>query len=375
MRWIQDGLGQFTGTRIDLPRVGVCENVRAYCDALGKPVTRLSPGMTVTRELPRTVEAELDPGFGIRLSRDLPERYLAQLDKPLLTSAKGMVILPNGELALELVHNDSRRLAEFPFMQNGLRGPVQKKKGDYFSIFVFWAEGKNYYHWIHDAVMRLYQVLERLPAGTRFIVPAQLPAYKRDSLQLLGIPSERLLPFDGSEIWELERLHFTPPLVHTGNDHPLADVWYREAMWERVGIRAPNPHRRIYISRRHSNHRRFTNEAEVVEILEQHGFETCYAEQLAFRDQVALFAQAQVVVGCHGAGFTNVLFSKPGARVLDVQDPNYRNFAFWNMCEAVGHRYWYFLGDELRVQGAHHEFRCPPDKLHLTLQELLEDWE
>lgn len=367
VKWLQ------SGTNIALPHIQVCENVLTHSPRSNAADSLLSPAVRVERHLPRTIEPELDPGFAIRLSRDLPQRYLVRLDDALLTGSDGMVVLPDGFLALELLHNDTRRVNDLSFVRQGLHGRAVKHKGDYFSLFMLWADSGNYYHWIHDAVMRLFEVLERLPHATRFIVPARLTGTQRESLTMLGIPPERCLPFDGTEIWQLEHLYFAPPSVHTGNDLPAADVWYRQAMWQAAGITAPGGDRRIHISRRNSRTRRFSNEPQVEQILSAHGFQTYCLEDFSFREQIALFAGAQVVVGCHGAGLTNLLFSVPGARVLDIQDPGYRNFAFWNMCEAVGHTYWYFLGDQLHDAPGVHEFRCPPEKLELTLSQMLSD--
>ena len=39
---------------------------------------------------------------------------------------------------------------------------------------------------------------------------------------------------------------------------------------------------------------------------------------LNFKDQVKLFTNANFVVGLHGAGFANIIFSKPGTKVIEI---------------------------------------------------------
>ena len=42
---------------------------------------------------------------------------------------------------------------------------------------------------------------------------------------------------------------------------------------------------------------------------------------MSVRDQIDHFAAADAIVGLHGAGLTNLVFAKPGARVLEIFAP------------------------------------------------------
>jgi capsular polysaccharide biosynthesis protein len=69
------------------------------------------------------------------------------------------------------------------------------------------------------------------------------------------------------------------------------------------------------------------------------GFTVVEPGLLPFEQQVQLFARARVVVGAHGAGLTNTLWSPPGIDVIELlpeqlPDPGYRFLA--NFC---GHRH------------------------------------
>ena len=98
--------------------------------------------------------------------------------------------------------------------------------------------------------------------------------------------------------------------------------------------------RRLYITRQASR-RRIVNHDEVLVTLERHGFSEVPAEGLSVAEQIALFAQAEAVIGVHGAGLANAVFSPPGTLLIELQ-PERREgiqLLYWNMAAASGLRY------------------------------------
>jgi capsular polysaccharide biosynthesis protein len=99
--------------------------------------------------------------------------------------------------------------------------------------------------------------------------------------------------------------------------------------------------RRIYISRR--GRRKVLNEDALVVRLSRHGFEVVDPESLPFAEQVELFYDAEIVVGTHGAGLTNLLFADR-ARVIEIF-PTSRVFPHYALLAAsLGLSYRYVLG-------------------------------
>jgi capsular polysaccharide biosynthesis protein len=105
--------------------------------------------------------------------------------------------------------------------------------------------------------------------------------------------------------------------------------------------------RRILISRRPTSRGRIRcilNEDELFAALEPHGFERLALEDLSMAEQIDLFYDADVVIGAHGAGLTNLLFAQ-GAKVLELfpQDNVVPHYYF--LCKAMGHDYAFCLGN------------------------------
>jgi capsular polysaccharide biosynthesis protein len=89
----------------------------------------------------------------------------------------------------------------------------------------------------------------------------------------------------------------------------------------------------------------------VLEALSPFGFEKVDPGTLTVAKQVRLFAEAELVVGAHGAGLSNLVFCPEGAAVLELFPPDYVNICYWALSSAVGSlRYRYLVGDGLPKQ-------------------------
>lgn len=86
----------------------------------------------------------------------------------------------------------------------------------------------------------------------------------------------------------------------------------------------------------------------LLEHLQRFGFEYVVFEDLGPLEQIALMAQAEVMISNHGAGFTNMLFANPEAYVIELgtlQTAKTRWADFWPLAHASGCRYLNFFVD------------------------------
>jgi capsular polysaccharide biosynthesis protein len=95
------------------------------------------------------------------------------------------------------------------------------------------------------------------------------------------------------------------------------------------------PFRKLYVTRRNAKVRRLVNEVEVADYLTDRGFEVVALEERPFREQVQLFAEAEVVVAQHGAGLTNLLFAQ-SPRVLEIMSDQDRQIYFNLISQSRG---------------------------------------
>lgn len=76
--------------------------------------------------------------------------------------------------------------------------------------------------------------------------------------------------------------------------------------------------KKVFISRKDSNLRIAKNEDEVFALFEQHGFVRYCLSQMPYLEQVALFYQAEVIVGAQGSGLLNILYCKKDITIIEI---------------------------------------------------------
>jgi Glycosyltransferase 61 len=340
----------------------VCESVLAWAIAHpGTPYSRIAAPGSVTKKPPRTIEMTVHPMFVAAREIPIAEKYVVELRSAILEIPRAgnsrvygvgtrqedapRVVLPDESIASEASQLLVKRCLPHPF------NVARDMPGDYVSLLSPRALNGNYYHWTHDVLLSLFGLLTHLPATTRFIVPPGLRPFQMDSLSMLGITPDQLVTFEdraseqGDSSWRLDRLFFSPgPIGASASASALA--WLRAVALEYAGAADRRPHRRLYISRRRSHYRRIVNETEVVAYLLDRGFEVHELEDYAYREQIALFAEASVVVGAHGAGHTNMLYAQPGMVLVDILG-SLVNKCFHNMALTLGNDYWYVFGKDV----------------------------
>lgn len=363
--------GRIAG-RIDRPEPTTtgarCDDVAAWAaHHQGAEPRRVSEAREVVRRPPRTVEPTVSEFFDRRAPEHHRARDLVPVHGARVVGAAGMVVLPDGAVAVES-SVVPRFLDEVPELVAPRRVPVQRRPGDHFSLLVPWAQDFNFYHWCHDSLLRLHGVIEHLPPDTCVLVPGWLRPVQVETLARLGFGADRLVRVTGLVTLELGTLHSVPQATMPGSHQADAERWLSARFKAAIGCDGTTGTRRLYVSRR-SARRAVVNEAEVVALLDRFGFEVVVAEALPFAEQVRVFAGASVIVGGHGAGLYHMVHAAPGAVVVDLVDPYHLEYApvFRSLAEELDHEYWYLTTAVAVDRGPQSDVVVPLDRLESTL--------
>lgn len=209
--------------------------------------------------------------------------------------------------------------------------------------------GYGYFHWLADALCRLYaagaaaeNLVLLLPELYRELeyVRSSLKAFRVAGVEYVG----------AGEVVFPRRLFLPTHVAPSGNYNEeilrgLSELlvgFYGEGEGSNFGGR-------VYLSRGRAPKRKVTNEGELRETLREFGFRVVHFEDHPFEEQVRIAAGARYLVSNHGAGLTNMMFMKPGGRVLELRrrDESERNW-FFNLDSAAGLGYLYQLCDPER---------------------------
>lgn len=167
-------------------------------------------------------------------------------------------------------------------------------------------------------------------AGTslsfRTLLPVQSPQWLLDILeQHLQIPRSAILFYDPTQEQVALRHAILPShVLQPGGFHPGANAMIDQLI-DRLDLDrvAPTPARVFVVRRGFYNpaapYRICMNEDRLVEIAAQrHGFAAVAVETLSWREQVALFHRAEIVLGLAGSGLHNAIFARPGSRLASL---------------------------------------------------------
>jgi len=265
---------------------------------------------------------------------EIPEVFLACLQKAKICSPDFLVLTADNRILFESALSNPDVLERNGILDTVIRTHARRMPGDYCLLTSPWSPA-YYYHWLLDALPRL-SVLEQFDSlkSVPLVVPESLTGFQRDSLALAGIPPDRLAGFGGN-CWKVDRLFFPQLLSPTGNPAPMAVSWLRNRFQSSM-VAEPTVRKRLYVSRRDAPKRRVLNEDAVIDFLLGRGFEIVCPGNLSFSEQIALFSQAGIVVGPHGAGMTNMVFAPADATLIEFFGDSYINGCYWALTNLRG---------------------------------------
>lgn len=104
-------------------------------------------------------------------------------------------------------------------------------------------------------------------------------------------------------------------------------------LFDRIAGDSPPATRHLYVSRRlhdvcNPTRYRYVNEADLEERYRKAGFEIVYPELLSMIEQARLFRSAALCVGLVGSAMHNVVFCRPGTRVVYINHESHLNFTY-----------------------------------------------
>lgn len=205
------------------------------------------------------------------------------------------------------------------------------------TVFMAWGGLHNYGHFLIDCLPALWAARQ---AGALDSHPAVAPPLLPWQAQLLALMLGDDAPMPA--VIEAPVARLGEAVYATAMDHFLHDPGPPlDAVRARILAHAaitddPAAPTRIYVSRLGSLKRVLVNEAELEVALEARGFTIVRPEALSVRDQIALFHRAEVVVAPAGAALANVLFCKPGAKVIEIQPSNFIGVWVRSMALLIG---------------------------------------
>jgi hypothetical protein len=273
-----------------------------------------------------------------------PDIFVCEVPQALCHVGSGLVCTKDYQALMEPRMN-YRLVNGFPFDTWVRPGRLRRKKGVFATIsdgaWMWW------WHWLLECLPRIYSLYKAYP-GQQIVLlmPQNMGAAYRDSLAS-ALPSNFEVQYLPERQWIKADCILYPSYVsgrcngHLPSEHL---DFLRQTVFSKFGL--PSTHRpteRIYLSRRHTPHRRILNEDQLVEILRRYGFKALAPEKLTFREQVELFHRAEVIVSAHGSAWGNLLFSGK-IKILALYPDTVPNTHVFTTAKALGQEHFFLPG-------------------------------
>lgn len=213
-------------------------------------------------------------------------------------------------------------------------GTARFKKEILGSVFMLLTGGagkENYFHWIFDVLPRI-AILEKSNfnfKNLKFLLPSLKFNFQKETLKLLKLPPKNCLDIKYYKHFTAEKIITTDhPYVFNNNPtNSILDIPPWIIFWLRKKFKFRNKKKnifssKIYIDRsdsKFSKNRYIVNEENLKKYLITKGFKSVVLSKISFKKQVKIFSHAKVIVGAHGAGFSNIIFSNPGTKIIELQ--------------------------------------------------------
>jgi len=218
--------------------------------------------------------------------------------------------------------------------------PAQRLRGRTLNLGGLWADG-NFFHWMMDAIpiAELYRQAFRDWSGLdHILMPDLLTPTTRFIETKLGLPDEKIVRLSYRDHYRCDEL-LVPSLFMRQN---VCLPWITEFHRRTLGHVPGDGTTRLFIGRRGT--RMIENHHEIMPLLKSEGFEEASEEIGRLRNQLA---SATHIIGVHGAAMTNLVYARPGARLLELIPSSNPWPCFRTLAAGVGLDYAAISGKNL----------------------------
>lgn len=229
----------------------------------------------------------------------------------------------------------------------------------------FWLAGVHTYnfgHWMIEFLPKVWACLDKPDfESVPILVDEQMPAQHLEALRLFVGPHHAIVvlkPGDSVKVknlWVCSMLTYMPIGPRQDPDKSrFSMVLSTGALVDLINKVRPklgaakqsDAPRRIYLSRKDSQHRKLTNRREVEQWFAEHGFRTYDFEHIPFSEQLRLVQGADFIAGPDGSAFFLFFFARPGTRIAILNHPHLEDFEWYTqVCQALGLRFLVLTGD------------------------------
>jgi hypothetical protein len=250
--------------------------------------------------------------------------------------------------AAELLPAGLRRRNGALWLDRGVLDTAPRLSGTH--IVFYDTRLDNFDYWLAGAIPALDILSRNAPRNYRLLLPSGLTRIRSATMLFDHREVMAVLGFGQVPVAESQApIVLVDDLVYMDKPTPGAlpaqlVCEFRDRVLQRFDGRG-EASRRIYLRPAKGGGDR----TEMERFLLQQGFEPINLDHIPMMRQVELFRTAAFVVGSQGAGLSNIMFSPPGLRVLELGERGHFHPDNWLLATKLGHLHGYLSCTEAGV--------------------------
>jgi len=257
------------------------------------------------------------------------EEYLVEVKNVLVDTETGIAFARENDPVAILESSNILAIEVSDYLRP--RKPKEIKQGAWCVL-----SSRSYAHWLIQDLPRFLRLIDLQP-NLQIALSNRAQPYALRFLQILDLSVSAETP-----VLYAEKLFFLSAQYPIGipSDRDLKTL--REFQ-ERIdassntllGLKESTKYQRVYVSRRHSK-RPLPNEIEIENLMRANGYEIVYLEAIPFDLQVAIFSQAEIICGAHGAGLYNIVWAKNCKKIIEIYDDTFKQDSLRQIANRLG---------------------------------------
>lgn len=300
----------------------------------------------VHNQAPRSLHGHVDDEYRWAESLVAPPAFVATIPNGRVVGEHGAVVTPDNRLLQDVSwpvgslrsymlgdHGEIPGGPEF-FIDAAL--PARRIKGTVAVLSTF--VGRGYFHWLWEVLPRLGLLEDAgvdLGEVDAFVVPGYFSGFQLETLTSLGIERSRVVSSLLDRHVVADRL-LVPSLPRATGVIPTWAAEYLLRAFPPVKPAGDDFPTRIYIVRKATDHGLLEGEDELTARLRERGFVPMAMEKFTLREKAWLLGRAEAVLGPSGAGLCNIVFCRPGTKVVEIRVQPYPVMEPWDIANRCG---------------------------------------
>lgn len=299
-----------------------------------------------------------------------PSPFVAIIPEGRIWGLKGAVIATDNKLLWDVSVEQVGYMPEQHSVFHQNNGSPIEYRAETLGVLTYTASD-SYFHWMLDVLPRIDLLRQSGITIDKYVFnTSPSPPYQQETLALLNIPPDKRLEIGATANIKAKRLVVPSHIGYTSNYPKWAVDFLRKEFSKYTQMEHEGKYERIYISRDDANYRKVTNETQVTDLLNKYNFKKIILSQYSVAEQIRIFASAQIIISPHGANMTNLLFCKPGTKVIEIFSPGYVNPIYWVISNHADLDYYYVIGNGIRSPENIFEFARGTEDIEANIDDL-----